>query len=179
MLAINLLPAHVYVCSERIITILNAIPALKSFKNDVMPFLCKTQWQDNLLSINSDGRSFPRIQRVHCQTAVTDNKTDAKPNPQSLALAHSSTVIPRAPATSSATTAKLSSSARPPLRSLSTSFWESSVSLKRPLDDRRWLSDVRCAVAIWRKSDGFCARANTVEAYTEVNRLVRLVFLWR
>ena len=42
---IALLHTHVYVCSTRVLAFLRAYPELRSFREEVVPWLCKAQWQ--------------------------------------------------------------------------------------------------------------------------------------
>jgi hypothetical protein len=69
----------------------------------------------------------------------------------------------------------LPASKRPTLRSrLTTRSIEDFQSTADPNAPVR-LQDVACGLRVWKKADGFCARANTVEAFNEMHRVVRLL----
>lgn len=146
--------SHLYICSKRVLTLLQALPhQLQSFKDDLVPFLAKCQWQKALLT--------------------KYNLPLPEQHPQQMALLHSSLSYPltddHGPAAPNA-----SSTAQTPSLAASQTFDHAVAAAAGP----SYKKDEAVVCHIWKRSQGCCLRANTVETYAELNRAVRWLFFF-
>lgn len=97
------------------------------------------------------------------------------PHPQAIALCSSTTQRPAPTDSIDALDADPSSplvKKRPALRTLLTRT--SAADLKASGGGlSQHMQEVACGIRVWKKADGFCARANSVEALHEAHRIVR------
>lgn len=145
--------SHVYVCRRSVLTVLAEKLTLESIREDLIPFLCKLQYRK--------GKRFrwePSIfvspwKQCHTNVVFPLN-----------AVLNDATNIPSHHPPSrgssswrSATTSRASSAPASPL------FFET---------PNLPLSRLRCGVVFHKLHQGLAARANTIKAYTDLNRLV-------
>lgn len=137
--------SHLYICSKRVLTLLQALPNhLRSFKDDLVPYLAKCQWQKGLLA--------------------KYNLPQPEQHPQQLAMLHSSMSYPLTEEKSS----PVASTAQTP--SLAASQILDYAGAAGP----SYKKDEAVIAHVWQRSQGCCLRANTVESYAELNRTVRI-----
>lgn len=149
---------HLFICSKRVLTLLHALPhQLHSFRNDIAPFLAKSQWQKGLL----DKYKLPHPED-HPQQLAKSHASLSYP----LTLSHTTATpptsnhsVPQTPALAAAHTM----AAFPTTESGATSR-------------TTYKKDQSVVYGIWRRADGPCLRANTVESYAELNRVVGVFF---
>jgi translation initiation factor eIF-2B subunit gamma len=179
----SLLPAHVFVCSRRTLALLSRFPGHhnSSFKDDVLPLLCKAQWQGPSL-----------LSKTLSQSTTTDSEPIEPPkNPYSAAFQKSSTSIPLS---KQGFEARERERIRKPLRPQTnradsyynttappTPATEGMISGFGRKDGGEWVWEdegdttwlERVGVVVWTKEDGFVVRGNTVESWMAANRAVR------
>ncbi|KAI8443285.1 hypothetical protein BY996DRAFT_4603923 [Phakopsora pachyrhizi] len=170
----NLVCAHIFICSPLVMDLLVGLNQFSSFKDQFVPWLIKNQWQPGLL-----------------EKSLTNStkKLNILQDPQNLAL-QSSTTNPNPLARSNNPTRR---GIRTPLTANSTPLTISRNFSYISLDDQpRALTPIlypknpqtgsgdvslrdvgtglRCDYVIWKSSDGFVCRANSVNGYGEINR---------
>ncbi|KDQ21362.1 hypothetical protein BOTBODRAFT_123066 [Botryobasidium botryosum FD-172 SS1] len=151
------LDSHVYIFRRTVLDLLAIRPTLSSLKEDVIPFLCKIQYQNK--------------KRIRWGPVL-----NPQPNPQSLALAHSTThahpnFSPSAPEP------KLDAAdSMPPSHMASPQLKPRTFELEN-FSAFAVPSSFRCGVVVHRIQYGYAARANTHGTYLELNRQVLLRFL--
>lgn len=154
----DLSSAGVHICSPRILTLLNALPAMRDLDRHLVPFLAKCQWQEGLMEKYVNSKSVKNPQ-----------------HPQALAYAYSSMTPSQA-----TVLAPRPIQNRPSIRSLPTAVGSVLVREQAELDlatqglmsecASNLRAESHCAIRVWTKEDGFCSRATSLEGYAEANR---------
>lgn len=144
--------SHVFFCSKRVLTLMLALPpSLHSFKDDLVPFLAKCQWQRGLL----EKYDLPLPEQ----------------SPQQLAILHSSLSYPAQDPAAISASERIHSTAQTPSLAASSGL-DQSHGYRLALQPAVKRDEI-VAVSVWKRAQGPCIRANTVEAYAELNRVVR------
>ncbi|GAA94834.1 uncharacterized protein L969DRAFT_612468 [Mixia osmundae IAM 14324] len=168
----TLATTHIYICSKRVLEILPDFPARSSFRDDVVPWICKAQWQPKLAGKAGIGNAL---------TTPKDLTNGG--------LARSSTLPPpgHIPLRTEAAPEKPRQPIRPPvsrLHSVYAAQRHTSALHRQPMEQDTpditrapslestpaMTKQNKVAIYVWRKSHGFCIRGNTVKSYIELNR---------
>ncbi|KAG8733352.1 hypothetical protein FRC11_006956 [Ceratobasidium sp. 423] len=140
------LDSHVYVLRRSVLGILREHPGLLSFREEVLPWLCKL--------------GYRKSKRDRWGTALKPQDPAFK-----LAVLHATTHVHRDPLIGSITTSPTSPEVPQPYDEEATR--EAPKSTNKPL---------RTAYIVHRTKDGFAGRGNTVAGYMELNRQVLAQF---
>jgi len=139
------LDSHVYIIKRMVLDLLAERPNLGSFKDDVLPWLCKLSYRDS--------------HRTKWASALK-----LADDPQALALAHSTTPYPIHKSSDVVGAAISPNPVTRPWMSRADTILEQIVPTSRELPR------LHCGVTLHRLKDGYAARANTIGAYVELNR---------
>jgi hypothetical protein len=165
------LPAHVFVCSRRVLTLLTRFPRHQhqSFKDGILPLLCKAQWQPTLLEkvlSSTDSINPP----THPFAAAYDKSSTfvSRPKREQGGREHG-VREPLRPQTN-----QPQISATPDLSASQSDIGRRPAESLEMGDGYKWLE--RIGVTIWTKDDGIIIRGNTVESWLAANRAVSTFF---
>ncbi|KAH8924059.1 hypothetical protein BT69DRAFT_1333336 [Atractiella rhizophila] len=141
IISTSLLPTHIFLCSPRVLTILHAFPFLSSFRDQVLPLVCKMQWQPSLLFKGEPSSNF--AMSLATKTSDGWKKAWERSSTWIEEPSHGNHNVPETPRAVPMENAD----SRPP-----------SVAQK-------------VMVLVWGKNHGFCRRGNEVGGYMEINRM--------
>ncbi|MBW0461518.1 hypothetical protein O181_001233 [Austropuccinia psidii MF-1] len=172
VLSSSLVPAHVFICSAAVLDLLAGLPQLTSFKHQFVPWLAKNQWQPGLLQkiVNPTTKLDPTPDPLVPAWLKSTTYPEPLDCPHKFIRKGINTPITAASTpTISHNFSSISLSGTP---QMSTHGGVAHQDLSFALDQVPNHNEVafRCDYVIWRASDGFVCRANSVGGYGEANR---------
>lgn len=139
-------------CRRSILSVILQKRALESIREDLIPFLCKIQYRKGKRARWEPGKSPFVISKVtSCHISVLNEVSNRQTHPP-LTRASSSWVSTNPSRASSAPVSPIS-------------------------PNQATATHLRCGIETWTLKQGMAARANTIKAYADLNRLVRALFL--